>query len=160
MTGEVVALKAAVQVTEEVESWLQQLVEATRNTLQHLLSDCVNSRDVSDLADIPRYPSQILCLAEAVAFTAQCEKAMASDGLSALKSHYQNQLATYTRDPANSTQETRVVFLKRQALIMDIIHYIDVVDQLVAAHCTSTTDWIWLKQLRFVFVDWFLIELI
>ena len=47
-----------------------------------------------------------------------------------------------------SSNETRVIFLKRQALIMDIIHYIDIVDQLIVARCVSVNDWIWLKQLR------------
>ena len=32
---------------------------------------------------------------------------------------------------------------------MDLIHHMDVLDQLQAAHCSAPTDWAWRKQLRF-----------
>lgn len=39
--------------------------------------------------------------------------------------------------------------LKVKALVLDLVHHIDVCDQLLAANCRSVTDWIWQKQLRF-----------
>ena len=36
---------------------------------------------------------------------------------------------------------------------MDLIHNMDVVDQLLAANVTAPTDWAWRKQLRFYLSD-------
>ena len=38
---------------------------------------------------------------------------------------------------------------KYKALIMDVIHYVDVVEYLIAEQCRSPSDWPWQKQLRF-----------
>ena len=40
-----------------------------------------------------------------------------------------------------------------KALVMDLIHNMDVVDQLLAANVTAPTDWAWRKQLRFYLSD-------
>ena len=68
--GEEVPLKTPVVLSEEVETWLKQLVDETRNTLQQLLTDCLK-RSPDDLADLSHYPSQVLCLAEAVMFSSK-----------------------------------------------------------------------------------------
>lgn len=152
LEGERVELKTPVSVTsDEVEIWLNRLVVETRSTLQVMLCDCVQERQ-RDAADLSRFPTQILCLAEAIVFTERCEKAITSSGgLSKLKNDYQNQLATYTSAPllqSSGSDEQGVIVLKLQALIMDIIHYIDVIQQVVDAQCRSPTDWAWQKQLR------------
>ena len=45
-------------------------------------------------------------------------------------------------------EELHVLELKLKALIMDSIHFIDVVQQLLAAGTRSTKEWQWQKQLR------------
>lgn len=154
LEGERVELKSPISVSsEEVEIWLNRLVTETRNTLQSMLRDCVQERQ-RDAADLSRFPTQILCLAEAIVFTERCEKAISSGGLSKLKSDYQNQLASYTSAPllqSSGSDEQGVIVLKLQALIMDIIHYIDVIQQVNDARCRSPTDWAWQKQLRYSF---------
>ena len=45
-------------------------------------------------------------------------------------------------------EELHVLELKLKALIMDCIHFIDVVQQLLAASTRSTKEWQWQKQLR------------
>ena len=42
-----------------------------------------------------------------------------------------------------------VLELKCKALILDTIHAIDVVENLVKNNVKSTDDWLWQKQLRF-----------
>ena len=45
-----------------------------------------------------------------------------------------------------------MLFIKVKSLILDIIHNIDVVDQLLADQITQTknpNDWMWFKQLRY-----------
>lgn len=153
LEGERVELKTPISVeSEPVEIWLNRLVSETRSTLQSMLRNCVHERQ-RDATDLSRFPTQILCLAEAIVFTERCEKAMSfSGGLSKLKSDYQNQLASYTSAPllqSSGSDEQGVIVLKLQALIMDIIHYIDVIKQIVDARCCSITDWAWKKQLRY-----------
>ena len=151
--GERVELKTPVPVnTDEVEIWLNKLVSETKSTLQIMLRECVQERE-RDAIDLCRFPSQILCLAEAIVFTERCEKAIASSpsGLAKLKNDYQNQLASYTSGPLlqnSGPDEQEVIVLKLQALIMDIIHYIDIIEQVIAAKCRSASDWAWQKQLR------------
>lgn len=152
LEGERVELKTSVPVhSEEVEIWLNRLVLETRSTLQAMLCECVQERQ-RDAADLSRFPTQILCLAEAIVFTERCEKAITlSGGLNKLKNDYQNQLASYTSAPllqSSGSDEQGVIVLKLQALIMDIIHYIDVIQQVSEAHCQSPKDWAWQKQLR------------
>ena len=151
LEGERVELKTPISVaSEEVEIWLNRLVNETRSTLQVMLRGCVQERQ-RDAVDLSRFPTQILCLAEAIVFTERCEKAIVSGGLPKLKSDYQNQLASYTRAPllqSSGSDEQGVIVLKLQALIMDIIHYIDVIQQIIDARCQSPADWTWQKQLR------------
>lgn len=154
LEGERVELKSPVSVSSEpVEMWLNRLVSETRSTLQAMLRNCVQERQ-RDATDLSRFPTQILCLAEVIVFTERCEKAISSSpgALSKLKSDYQNQLASYTSAPllqSSGSDEQGVIVLKLQALIMDIIHYIDVIKQILDAKCRSTNDWAWKKQLRY-----------
>lgn len=46
----------------------------------------------------------------------------------------------------------RVLRLKLKALILDIIHMIEVADALIAAEVTQLTEWTWQKQLRYYVV--------
>lgn len=45
--------------------------------------------------------------------------------------------------------DVSVLQLKLKALILDIIHNIDIVKQLQEAEVSSKEDWAWKKQLRF-----------
>lgn len=49
--------------------------------------------------------------------------------------------------------ESGILGLKLKALILDIIHNIDVVKQLNQAEVHSVEDWAWKKQLRFYMND-------
>lgn len=99
---------------------------------------------------------QILCLAEQIRFTENCEKAIASGSLSSFNKDLESQLESYTSvDMSESSGETagHVLELKLKALILDTIHAIDVVHQLIGAGTRSTGDWMWEKQLRFVMTE-------
>ena len=48
--------------------------------------------------------------------------------------------------------EARVLRLKLKALILDVIHMIEVVDALIAADTAALTEWMWQKQLRYYVV--------
>jgi hypothetical protein len=69
-----------------------------------------------------------LCLAEQIRFTRDCELAIGNNSLTGLRASLATQLETYTTaKPADA-----VLSLKLKALILDIIHHIDVVDKLMA----------------------------
>ena len=144
LEGEQVALKSPITVDGEVETWLNKLVVEAQSTLKVLLLEAVQQRQKNP-PKLDDFPSQILCLAEAIVFTERCEKAIASNSLTSLLSDYKNQLVSYT---SHQDDMDGVGLLKLQSLIMDVIHYIDIVDQLMKNQCWSLDDWIWQKQLR------------
>eukprot|EP00939_MAST-03C_sp_MAST-3C-sp1_P003113 g3113.t1 len=63
--GEKVLLSAPVLLSDEVEKWLTLLTNEMKDTLASLLVRCLKEKT----PDLSQYPSQVLCLAEAVNFT-------------------------------------------------------------------------------------------
>ncbi|KAL3906894.1 MAG: hypothetical protein SGPRY_010376, partial [Prymnesium sp.] len=96
---------------------------------------------------LPRLrPWQVLCLGESVSFTRDAENAMArgKQGVSALKMELVKRLQDYT----SYDTDDKLLQLKVKALLLDLIHNMDVCDQLVAAGTSSPAEWAWRKQLR------------
>ncbi len=92
----------------------------------------------------------MLCLTEQITFTEKCEVALSNGRLASLQKELQHQLESYTgTDIEASDEESRVLNLKLKALILDAIHFIDVIEQLLNSNATSTAHWTWKKQLRF-----------
>lgn len=146
LEGEVVTLENPVKVTNEVEIWLQNFTQEMKYTLKTQLKKCLAVNDIF------KFPSQVLCLAEYLHFTAKCEEAIQSNGLAKLGIYMKEQLSKYTSFDYLSIEdvaERRVVELKVKSLILDIIHMIDVVQQLQDEKANNLQDWAWQKQLRF-----------
>jgi dynein heavy chain 2 len=144
LEGETVALSHPVQITDEVEDWLNALDREMKATLQQHLVKCVEKLDIA------LYSSQILCACEQVHFTRKTEEAMkdaANGGLKKHRANLQAQLRELTSFSATNTDN--VMELKLKALIMDLIHSIEVVDLLMKNNIDKETDWLWRKQLRF-----------
>lgn len=144
LEGEIVTLKKPVAITDEVEEWLGALDTEMKSTLQSHLVECC------DKLDIGLYASQILCTSEQVHFTKKTEEAIRNVGQGEMKKHKANlqaQLKELTSFSAGNTDS--VLELKLKALIMDLIHNIEVVDLLIANNVDKETDWLWRKQLRF-----------
>jgi dynein heavy chain 2, cytosolic len=139
--GEVVPLETAVKITDKVEDWLESLAQEMRQTLAALLVKCLHSKAFDWM-----YPSQILCLAQQVNFTDEAEGMIDSRDLDSLHSNLVAQLRQFTSiDFAGQPLEQ----LKMKSLVMDLVHNIDVVDQLRSKNVKKTTDWQWQKQLRY-----------
>jgi len=96
------------------------------------------------LTDIERLPLQVLCIAQYVAFTRECEAALpgGKPALEKLKVSLFQRLGELTSYPTNVPLST----LKVKALVL-LIHNMDVVDQLLKAGTTWPKDWQWCKQL-------------
>ncbi|KAL3878520.1 hypothetical protein ACJMK2_030860 [Sinanodonta woodiana] len=152
LDGEIVPLKKKVRITPEVETWLGKLSEEMQDTLREMLRDCLkDAKQSSGGLDPTKYPSQILCLAEMIRFTENCEEAIKRNSFANFKKDMENQLESYTSVDLEGAhdQEGRVLELKLKALILDTIHSIDVILQLEKAGVGSVADWTWQKQLRF-----------
>ncbi|KAF1768244.1 hypothetical protein GCK72_000056 [Caenorhabditis remanei] len=144
--GETVALSKPVRIVPQVETWLQQLSDEMRRTLKDLSGQAVADGQIS----LAKYPSQVLCLAEEVKFSAAVENILSSSSdLNSFKSQLLEKLKTYT----NMKVEDKVSDLKLKSLILDLIHHIDVVDQLMANKAKGVNCWTWQRQLRFYLVN-------
>jgi dynein heavy chain 2 len=143
--GEVVELSTPVAVNEKVEDWLELLAQEMRETLAVSLVNCLRN-DRFDWG----YPAQILCLAQQVKFTTQAEVALRQgsgrDALEDLQSSLNETLRGLTS--TDFTGEP-LYHLKMKSLVLDIVHQIDVVAQLLKKKCRSLEEWVWKKQLRY-----------
>lgn len=96
---------------------------------------------------------QMLCLAEMINFTRHCEEAIRSHGLQNFHSSLKAQLESYTSVNIDSDENevqtsAHVLELKLKALVLDTIHNIEIVEQLMESSLKDITDWKWLKHLR------------
>ncbi|XP_069998938.1 cytoplasmic dynein 2 heavy chain 1 isoform X2 [Penaeus vannamei] len=159
LEGEDVPLKRPVQISNEVEDWLYRLSEEMKMTLRQLLSECLEEARSEAGMDPLRYPSQILCLADAILFTERCEESVKEGSLTSYQKELEAKLESYTGVDLSSDgtpegkADSLVLELKLKALILDTIHNIDVVQILLQANTTSLSDWPWQKQLRFYVGD-------
>ncbi|KAF0686502.1 Aste57867_21689 [Aphanomyces stellatus] len=137
---EKVPLHAPVAITSAVEEWLEALTTEMRRTLQLLVVKAV----ASPSPDYAEYPSQVLCLAEQIRFNSQCEVAIKNGTVGELKATLTETLRELTS--LDLSQEP-LMHLKVKALVLDLVHHIDVCDQLGSTQ--SLAEWTWQKQLRF-----------
>uniref|UniRef100_A0A671UTN4 Cytoplasmic dynein 2 heavy chain 1 n=1 Tax=Sparus aurata TaxID=8175 RepID=A0A671UTN4_SPAAU len=148
LEGEIVPLRNLIQISSLVEVWLSELSVEMKETLKHLLYECL-SAGRKGAVDPSRYPSQILCLAEQIQFTEDVERALKEQNLQQLELELNAKLEHYTTVDTSSDDNSNVLQLKLKALILDIIHNISVVKQLSQEGVTSPDAWAWKKQLRF-----------
>ncbi|XP_040400085.1 cytoplasmic dynein 2 heavy chain 1 isoform X2 [Cygnus olor] len=156
--GETVPLRNKVLLSSDVEVWLNGLALEMKETLKKMLIDCVDAGKKSQRSIDPSlFPSQILSLAEQIQFTEDVESAIKDHNLQQLELELMAKLEHYTsidtsmEDSGNT--ESGILELKLKALILDIIHNIDLVKQLNQAQVHSAEDWAWKKQLRFYMKD-------
>lgn len=174
--GEVVPLERPVKVVREVEVWLSQLSREMQNTLRRLAHRCF-TQDAAEVP-LDEFPSQvctsqivdksrilnhaiiiikpfsdallirfqILCLSEMLVFTQSCEKAIEGRSLDKLRLKLTNKLSSYTSRLGTLTDNLHSMKLK--ALVLDVIHSMDVVEYLLEHKVVQLSDWCWQKQLR------------
>jgi dynein heavy chain 2 len=145
--GEIVMLKVPVKITGDVEIWLENFSNEMKNTLHIMLQECLKENDIF------KYPNQVVVLSEYLHFTADVEKVIQSGlNFSELQKKLKHQLDTYTSFDYHSIEdsiERAIAELKIKSLILDVIHFLDVLDQLKKKPKLTDKDWIWKKQIRF-----------
>lgn len=93
---------------------------------------------------------QVLSTAKALVFTRQTEKAIQSMTLPTHLQRLQAEMDLYNSDQFRGDRQCpELSQTKIRALLIDMVHYVDVVGQLVEHNCTRLTDWPWLQQLKF-----------
>ncbi|OQR74458.1 cytoplasmic dynein 2 heavy chain 1-like, partial [Tropilaelaps mercedesae] len=143
--GESVRLERPIKVVREVEVWLSELAKEMQNTLRNMTHRCF-IRESAEIG-LDEFPSQVLCLSEMLCFTRDCEKAIESRNLEKFRSKLSTKLSSHTSRLGALTNLLHL--LKLKALVLDIIHNIDIVEQLIEHKVTLLSDWRWQKQLRF-----------
>lgn len=138
--GEEVRFSAEVQTTDSVEDWLGDLCTAMTTTLSDQLAKA------SSYHSFKHHCSQILSLRESIRFSKSVASALANNTLREFREQLTKELAEYT---ASDWSGYRVMQLKVQSLVMDIIHYLDVLNQLIELEVSTEDDWGWHKQLKY-----------
>ncbi|XP_056634261.1 cytoplasmic dynein 2 heavy chain 1 [Diorhabda sublineata] len=151
LEGEKVLLSNPVNINKPVEIWLNELVKEMQVTLKESLVNCQKEKGAPDPF---MYPSQILCLSDSITFTAKCEQAISSMTIPTLLTKYKNQLEHYSSLELHHSQEKgtegdNVLELKLKALLLDTIHHITVLGELMENNVTKVSEWTWQKQLRY-----------
>ncbi|CAM9134653.1 unnamed protein product [Chrysoparadoxa australica] len=139
--GERVELEAPVRITDRVEEWLESLNLEMKSTLAELLMSCLRGEP-----DLSQYPGQVLCIAEMIKFTDSVEAALSRGNVGSLMKPLKAMLEQYTSCDLSSQA---LMQLKIKSLVLDLVHNMDVVEQLQRAGANSVNDWAWQKQLRY-----------
>ena len=117
LEGELAPLSSKVSVTGPVEIWLSNLSSVMIDTLSSQLSDCIKSDDMN------KNVSQILGVAENVHFTIKVRKAIQAGSLSQVADSLNARIDELTSFDAG---DDLVLSLKMKALVLDLIHLIDI----------------------------------
>ena len=154
--GEVVTLLQEVSTqTPQVESWLLNLESEIRSSLRQRLFDIIREgRDVmrEPLKSWEKIPSQVISMSKWISFTRKTEEAIRGKRLREVKNEFEEELAQLTS--FNLEQESPVTKIKVRCLILDTIHFLSVVDDLLESPSPrSVDDFKWKKHLRYYFTD-------
>lgn len=124
--------------------WLKKLEQEMRSSLKSYLVNCVSLNSQRD-QDMFSMPVQILCLAQNIRFTEQVERAIVSRELQKLKANIEKESANYAGIDLDEERDK----LKRQALILQCVYYLTIIQQLIDKNTTTCKNWLWQKQLRY-----------
>ncbi|XP_015793625.1 cytoplasmic dynein 2 heavy chain 1-like [Tetranychus urticae] len=149
--GEQIRLRSPIAVnfnggSIEIENWLRNVESEVSKSLKTDLFDCLGKEDNSDEL-IWSAPSQIVSLFQWIRWTASTEDCIRRSRLKILHNDLARQLTDLITEGFKVTD--LVIKIKIRSMVLDIIHFIDVVEQLLAANVSDVEDWRWKKQLRY-----------
>ena len=151
--GEVLKLKHAVSTeVDQVESWLLQLESEIRSSLREYLFAILRSgKDLlkEPISSWDEIPSQVISMSKWVIFTRRVEEAIRNKRLRDLKSAVSQELQQLTG--FDLQQHTIVTKIKVKSLILDTIHFLSVIDDLIDSLPRTPDDVKWKKHLRYYY---------
>ncbi|KAK7927737.1 dynein heavy chain [Apiospora marii] len=160
---EVVRLKKEISLAKvpKINDWLALLENGMKATLAELLAEAIDaftpifeSDDISQAAMnefIDAYPSQIVVLATQAVWTTAVDKSLA-DGGSTLQALFDREVQVLRLLAETVLGDLEVIQRKKcEALITECVHQRDTIEKLVKAGANSTTHYLWLLQMRYVY---------
>ncbi|KAI5868419.1 cytoplasmic dynein heavy chain [Durotheca rogersii] len=161
---EVVRLKKEISLAKvpKINDWLALLENGMKATLAELLAEAVEvytpifeSGEISQdaLNDfMTAFPSQIVVLATQVTWTTAVERSL-SNGGSTLQSLFEREVQVLRILAETVLGDLEVIQRKKcEALITECVHQRDVIEKLVKLNATSPTHYMWLLQMRYIYV--------
>ncbi|XP_016964184.1 cytoplasmic dynein 2 heavy chain 1 [Drosophila biarmipes] len=150
--GDELKLSHPIEMKGDIESWLNQLVKVVQDTLRDQIYECYSSSTgASDNLDekiLKKYASQVLATSRALHFTRQAEQAIGGMSLGKLQQQLKDEI-NHLAALKNKSQNGTLISLKIRSLLLDLVHYSGVVEQLQKHNVVHTGDWHWLCQLRY-----------
>lgn len=144
--GDEVTLKNKVEISGLVEEWLNRLMAEIRSTLIDAIKMCSQVEFIRQ-EHIQLYPIQVLCTAKALSFTKITEKCITSMTLTTHLKTIKNEIDSYS---AMLTDTADSLFcLKVRSILIDLVHHVAIVENLIANNVTNVQDWCWLQQIKF-----------
>uniref|UniRef100_A0A6P6XQE3 Dynein heavy chain, cytoplasmic n=1 Tax=Dermatophagoides pteronyssinus TaxID=6956 RepID=A0A6P6XQE3_DERPT len=177
--GERIQLKKSIQIDNNhgpscIERWLQDLDLEIKSTLKSIFLEKLSQKHFvyNDNELFTIIPSQILSLYCYLDFTESIENAIDNNKLVDLKNYYEQILSTLTKDvdqfqqkiiellsknyseSSSSTATANQINqnlskIKIKQIVLDIIHYINVIETLIDSNVNDRKHWCWQSQLRF-----------
>lgn len=144
--GEEITLQTPVNITGTIENWLNQLLLEIKTTMKELIAKCCQYEKLTDDI-IPKFPAQALYLAKAIQFTRTTERAIGSASLQKHLKSLQDEIEYYTTKFTQSVNN--LTQIKVRGLLLDLVHYVSIVQQLADENITNMQDWSWMQQFRF-----------
>jgi len=135
-----------------VELWLKNLETQLKSGLKEQFFDALSESEMNagvGGANTHRWElaAQLLSLINWVTFTQRVEDSIRKHRLSDLKAQYEKELSSLTTGQDREFES--VLNIKVKSLVLDNIHCLTVIDELVAGDVRDSDDWLWHKQLRF-----------
>lgn len=144
--GDEIKLKNMIHINGPVENWLNQLVIEIKLTLQEMVVQCCNHKEITEL-EMKLYPMQILCLTKFIDFTKITERSIGSMKLQDLLKSLMGQITNYT-ELIGRTKDN-LLQIKYRSILIDLVHQRSIIEHLIANNVTNIQDWHWLQQLKY-----------
>lgn len=143
--GEKIILTTAIDVTGPIEHWLNALLVEIKSTMKALIAKCAQFDKLTEEI-IAEYPAQVLYLSRAIQFTKMTENAI---GAASLQKHLKSLKGDIDYFTTNFACADNLTQIKVRGLLLDLVHYVYVVQQLIDENVTHAQDWEWMQQMRF-----------
>ena len=163
--GEEVHLKKEVSLTKipKINDWLAALEANMRSTLAELLAEAINDYQTIIAASeidqaafhdyVTAYPAQIVVLATQAVWTTSIDEALAAGGEN-LSSLFDLEVKVLELLAQTVLGDLDYLYRKScEYLITEFVHQRDVIGRLIEAKASSSTHYLWLIQMRYVYTS-------
>ena len=156
--GERLLLSPPVTLVADVCTWVDALASAAAAALADATAKAVASlgRELNATPLVGRFPCQALALAQSLRFVADAEAALASGGGAALSKLSERVAAALAALSARGAElgiaagaQAALESATIKALVLELIHWEDVLNTLTLEKATSPRAWTWQRTLRF-----------